>query len=160
MGGAEGGLGVGVGGGDGGFGSGGDGVEGMGVETKTSGGGGSLSLKPIFHCNANLLALVLCVGYSPQRQGFVLQIPTCWYLKSLADPTQSLADPTRSLADPTRACNAQRELVEYGLHWVRKSSVCAWHVHFMLFVSISFAFFGGIWALHLKAVCFPPRNMY
>ena len=31
----------------------------------------------------------------PQCNHFALDIPTCWYLKSLADPTGSIADPKR-----------------------------------------------------------------
>ena len=42
-------------------------------------GGGVKTLKPIFHYNAKPLALVLC-------DQFALPIPTCWNMKSLADP--------------------------------------------------------------------------
>ena len=87
--------------------------------------------------------LGLCVGSSPQREQFVLPIPTCCYLKSLVDPTRSPADPTRAPPDPMQAPltqrEPQREPVEYGSRWVRESWVCVGHVYFMLFVSILFA---------------------
>ena len=65
-------------------------------------------IKPIFHCNAKLLALGLCVGYGPQREGFSFPITTCWYLKSLVDLTPTPADLTQ----------AQRKQVEYRSRWV------------------------------------------
>ena len=40
----------------------------------------SLSLKPIFHCNAKYLASGVGIGLCPRRQNFALEIPTCWYL--------------------------------------------------------------------------------
>ena len=92
-------------------------------------------LKLIFHCCAKPLALGPRVGLEPQYDDFELPIPTCWYLKAL-----------HTQCDPTRVNNAQcepimpkREPVEYGSRWVHKSWVCVGHVHFMLFVSISFA---------------------
>ena len=48
-------------------------------------------LKPIFHCNVNPFALGSRVGLHPQREHFVLGIPTCRYLKNLVDPTRGLA---------------------------------------------------------------------
>ena len=47
------------------------------------------SVKSIFHCNAKPLALGRCVGLDPQRDIFALDITTCWFQKSLADPTHS-----------------------------------------------------------------------
>ena len=44
-----------------------------------------------------------CVGSGPQHERFALLIPTCWYLKSLADPTPTLEYPTPTTVDPTRA---------------------------------------------------------
>ena len=81
--------------------------------------------KPIiFHCNVKPLAVGHPVGVDPQRDNFALGIPTCWYLKSLADPTQP----------PTRVNNAQRKLVLFPVasRWVPN------------------AFSGGIWALALQ----------
>ena len=52
-------------------------------------------LKPIFHCNTKPLALGHRVGLDPQRNDFTLPIPTCWYRKSLTDPTKKPMDPTR-----------------------------------------------------------------
>ena len=83
------------------------------------------SFKPIiFHCNVKPLAVGHPVGVDPQRDNFALGIPTCWYLKSLADPTQP----------PTRVNNAQRKLVLFPVasRWVPN------------------AFSGGIWALALQ----------
>ena len=54
-------------------------------------------------------------------------------IKTLADPTQSLTDPIRSLASPTQADGILVALGPLAL------SPRVGHVHFMLFVSISFA---------------------
>ena len=54
------------------------------------------SLKPIFHCNANPFTL-------GSRDDFALPIPTCWYLKILANPTRPLIYPTRPPIYPTRS---------------------------------------------------------
>ena len=47
------------------------------------------TFKPVFHQNANPLALGPRVGHDTQCEDFVLPIPTYWYLKTLVDPTQS-----------------------------------------------------------------------
>ena len=47
-------------------------------------------LKPIFHCDAKLLASGPCVGSHPQRNDFALPIPPCWYLKTRKHPTLNL----------------------------------------------------------------------
>ena len=39
-------------------------------------------------------ALGLCIACDPQRKCSALPIPTCWYPKTLANPTQTLTDPT------------------------------------------------------------------
>ena len=59
--------------------------------------------KPIFHCNVKRLALGLCIGYGPQREGFALPILICWYLKSLVDQTPIPEDqlPTHEDQMPT-----------------------------------------------------------
>ena len=59
------------------------------------------NIKPIFHQNANSLMLALRVGQYPQLGTFMLPIPTCWYLKSLADPMQTPAHPMRPPTHPT-----------------------------------------------------------
>ena len=46
---------------------------------------------------------------------------------------------------------SQHKPAEHGSHWVCENWICVGHVHFMFFVSISFALgtqpvFGGIWA--------------
>ena len=92
------------------------------------------TIKLIFYQNTNPLVLGLCIGNGTQREGFALSIPTCWYPKSLVDPTQSLADQMQSLTDPKEP----QQLVEYSSHWVCDSLVHVCHVDFMLFVSISF----------------------
>ena len=88
----------------------------------------TVRLKPIFHCNAKPLVLGRRIGLDPQRDHFALEIPTCCYLKSLADPTRIPMDPTLSLMDPTRViitqCETQRKPVEYGSRWVCKGSDC------------------------------------
>ena len=38
----------------------------------------------------------LALGYTQNMITIALPIPTCWYLKSLADPTRAPADPTRA----------------------------------------------------------------
>ena len=40
----------------------------------------TLSVKPIFHCDAKYVASGVGVGLCPQRQNFALGIPTCWYI--------------------------------------------------------------------------------
>ena len=95
---------------------------------------------PIFHCNAKLLILGTCVGLDPQQQYFALPIPTCWYLKSLADPTRATTDPTRVPTDPLQALTdptqAKRKQVEYRSRWSPRVGARVGHVHYMLFVSI------------------------
>ena len=74
------------------------------------------TLYPRFHCNEKLLEFGLCVGSGPQREEFLLVIPTCWYLKSLVDPTQRPPDPTRApTRPPTRANGIKFELGTRGL---------------------------------------------
>ena len=45
-----------------------------------------LTVKPIFHCDAEYLASGVGLGQCPQRQNFALEIPTCWYLGAYANP--------------------------------------------------------------------------
>ena len=42
----------------------------------------SITLKPIFYCDAKTRALVPRAGQYPQRECFALGIPKCWYLKT------------------------------------------------------------------------------
>ena len=66
-----------------------------------------LSIKPMFHQNKNALAIGPLFGVDPERislepQSFSLNpkhvhLPTCWYQKSLVDPTQTIMDPTQDL---------------------------------------------------------------
>ena len=96
-------------------------------------------IKPIFHCNPKPIAFGLCIGCGPQCERFMLLIPTCWYLKSLANPKQSLADPTQSIPDPTCTHGPIASPTQAGLIGSPHFGVCISHVDFMLFVSISFA---------------------
>ena len=90
------------------------------------------TIKPIFHCNAKLLALGLCIG---SMQAIQLATPTCWYLKRLPDPMRR---PPNPLQDPTDPMRLPGEPMEYSSGWVGKDWIHVGHLHFMLFVSISF----------------------
>ena len=68
---------------------------------------GATVVKLIFHCNANPFVLGPRVGLDSQCKHFVLGIPTCWYLKSLADLMPTPAYPIPTPADPTRAQRQQ-----------------------------------------------------
>ena len=94
----------------------------------------------IFHCHANPFVLGPCIGLSPQSETFALPIPTCWYMKSLVDPTRVSIYPTQVIMNPTLVIITQRELVEYRWRWFPHVKARVDHVDFMLFVSISFAF--------------------
>ena len=82
-------------------------------------------LKPIFHCEAKPFTLGPGVSLDPQHHNFALGIPTCWYLKALKcglPPKQNI----KFALPSTRA-------IVYRLCWDPQ------HVHYMLFVLISFA---------------------
>ena len=101
------------------------------------------------------LALGLRVGSGPTRDRFALPIPkrvyskdrpslpTCWYLKSLADSTRIPTDPTRSPLTQRELPQTQCESNVSRWNVGRVGSPRVWahvgHVHFMLFVSNSFA---------------------
>ena len=89
-------------------------------------------------------ALRPCVGLDIQRDDFALEIPTCWYLKSLTDPTRSPMDPMQ----------AQRKQVEDRLRWIPLHwdlalamyiSCCLCQVHFRWVANVN-AISGGIQA--------------
>ena len=111
---------------------------------------GPNTLKPIFHCDAILFALGPGVGLDPQCHNFALEIPTCWYPKTL----KFALPPTRILKfalAPTRNPSASQWNI--GCVGSQIQNVCVGHVHFMFFVLISFAFgsqgrpsSSGIWA--------------
>ena len=99
-------------------------------------------IKPIFHCNTKPLVLAPRIGLDTQHVEFVLPIPTCWYLKSLAD---TVGPPNTSQYCLTWINNAQREPIMTNASpntskWntACASWVCAGHVHFMLLMSISY----------------------
>ena len=85
-----------------------------------------------FTATRNPLTLGCHVGLDPQRDHFALEIPTCWYRKSLPDPTRLPADPPRSLTDPTRA---QHEQVEYWSCW-GSCWPCTFHVVCVNFIRV------------------------
>ena len=62
--------------------------------------------------NGHVTLSILSAIAIPQRLTFALPIPTCWYLKSLEDPTPTLEHPT-----PTPAANrADLKLDTEGRH--------------------------------------------
>ena len=84
-------------------------------------------VKPIFHWFC-----VVASRCEPQRDNFALPIPTCWYLKSLADPTRGPTDPTW---DPTWLVEYRLRWVpwRWGLHWA-----CTFHVVYFLFPRVGY----------------------
>ena len=87
------------------------------------------NLKPIFHCDTKYLALGVGVGQYPRRQNFALGIQTCWYLGANAKPKICVLPDAKP----------KRKPVEYRLRWVPTQNSGVGHVHFMVFVLISFA---------------------
>ena len=83
----------------------------------------------IFHCNAKYLASGVGVGQCPRRQNVALEIPTCWYI--LALPSAKFASPPRPTPDASQW--------NIGGIGSPKQNFRVGHVHFMLFMSISFA---------------------
>ena len=71
----------------------------------------------------------------PQRENFALGIPTCWYLKSLTEPT-----PTLNFALPPTPTSMSRWNI--GRVGSLTQGAGVGHVYFILFVSISFALGG------------------
>ena len=90
-------------------------------------------LKPIFHCDGKPFALGPGIGLDHQRHNFALEIPTCWYLKSLKfvlPPTQTL----KMAIPPTPTPNVSRWNIGDVGSPTRGAGVG--HVDFMLFVFI------------------------
>ena len=83
-------------------------------------------VKPIFHCDAKTFALDPGVGLDPQRQNFVLGIPTCWYLKTRKHPTPNLKFVSTN-AKP------KRKSVEYRMRWVPNEKCLRWPCTFHVF---------------------------
>ena len=92
---------------------------------------------PIFHCDAKTFTLGPGVGLDPQCHNFALGIPTSWYLKT----AKICIIPTvKHKICVTPKAKPQCEPMEYRLHWVPNTQFLRIsHVHFMLFVLISFA---------------------
>ena len=60
----------------------------------------AIYLQPIFHQNANPLRWgINCFGLDLQHETLALPIPTCWYLKTITDPTRTLANPMQTAVD-------------------------------------------------------------
>ena len=96
-------------------------------------------LKPIFHCDAKILAgyyLGCCVGQYSQRESFALGIPTCWNLKMLKFALPPMPNLKFALP-PMRTPNASQWNI--GCVGTPGVGTHVGHVHFILFVSISFA---------------------
>ena len=79
-------------------------------------------VKPIFQCNAKPFALGTFASPNPR-------IPTCWYFFALGDANFS--------RHPTQNPNASQWNI--GCVGFQTQNSCVGHVHFILFVSISFA---------------------
>ena len=101
--------------------------------------GSSDYIKPIFNCDAKFLALWVGVGQYPRRQNFVLGIATCWYLGANANPLICVLPDAKPKICILPKAKPKRKSVEYRLRWVRTENSGIGHVHFMFFVSISFA---------------------
>ena len=86
-------------------------------------------VKPIFHQNAKYLASGVGVGQCPRRQNFALEIPTCWYILALPNANICVVPDAKPQCQP----------VEYSLRWILGVWSRVGHVHFILFVFISFA---------------------
>ena len=88
-----------------------------------------VTLKPIFHQNANEFALGARVCINAHLENFTLGIPTCWYLKCLLDPKQTpkfaLLPLFASLCLCYAQCKPKCKQLEYSLYWVSKDWVCA-----------------------------------
>ena len=95
----------------------------------------NISLKPIFHCDAKTFALDPGVGQLPQRHNFALPIPTCWYLK-MQKNALPLTQNLKFAIPPPRKPNAGQWNIGCVGSQTQISRVG--HVHFILFMSISF----------------------
>ena len=89
--------------------------------------------KPIFHSDARPLALGPCVGLNPQRNDFVLPIPTCWYLKTLKFALPST--PILKFVLPPMQ-NPSVSQWNIGCIGSPKQNLRVGHVHFFFFQSI------------------------
>ena len=90
------------------------------------------SLKPIFHQNAKYLASGTFASPNAKDSTSAspnARIPTCWYILALPNATICV------ILD----AKPQRQPVEYSLRWVLGVWSHVGHVHFIFFVSISFA---------------------
>ena len=86
--------------------------------------------KPIFHCDAKPFALDPGIDLDPQRHNLALEIPTCWYPKTLKfalTPTQIL----KFTLPPTQNPNASQWNI--GCVGSQTQNFHIGHVHFTFF---------------------------
>ena len=93
-------------------------------------------VKAIFHCDAKPFAMGPRIGLYPQRHNFALGIPTCWYLKMLT----FVLPPKRNIkfALPPMQ-NPKPSQWNIGCVGSTTQNFRIGHLHFMLFVLVSFA---------------------
>ena len=94
-------------------------------------------VKPIFHCDAKSFVLGPGVGLDPQCHNFTLPIPTCWYLKMLKFALP-LTQMLKCALPPMPTPNASQWNI--GCVGSPTPNFHIGNVHFIFFVSISFAF--------------------
>ena len=107
------------------------------------------------------LTLGCHVGLYPQCYHFALKIQTCWYPKRLAYCTQSITNPTLTLMDPMLTPHRPNSS-QWNIVCVVSPQVGArfGHVHFMFFVSISFALATQHKPIFLWNMCYIHKESY
>ena len=96
-------------------------------------------LKPILLWDAKYLASGVGVGQCPRRQNFALEIPTCWYLGANAKCKICVTPNTKYKICVTPDANPDASQWNIGGVGFATQDFRAGYVHFMLFMSISFA---------------------
>ena len=81
-------------------------------------------IKPIFHCDAKLLALGTFA--SPNAK-----IPTCWYLLHLVMQFFRVLPDAKPKSCALPDAKPKRKPVEYRLRWVPTQNLGIGHVHFI-----------------------------
>ena len=95
-----------------------------------------IGLLHIFHWEAKPFALGPGVGLDPQRHNLMLGIPTCWYLKTL----KFALPQTRNIKFVLpRMQNPNTSQWNIGCVGSSMQNFHVGHIHFMVFVLISFA---------------------
>ena len=98
-----------------------------------------LTFKPIFHWDAKHLASGVGVGQCPRRQNFALEIPTCWYILVLPDTKICVTPDAKPKICVTPTPTPEHSQWNIGGVGSPTQNFRIGHVHFMLFMSISFA---------------------